>query len=139
MVEKRYVDVNVFVYWLGGHPEFGGRAREWVRRMESGRWGAFMTSALTLYELVVMLAGLSGVSLRDSGFVRTIIEAVSSLSGLEVVGLEWRDFVEALGFMGRYGLDFEDSVHLAVMARRGVDRIVSNDADFDRTPFVREF
>ncbi|WP_083756250.1 type II toxin-antitoxin system VapC family toxin [Hyperthermus butylicus] len=41
--------------------------------------------------------------------------------------------------MERYGLDFEDAVHLAVAMRNGVTEIVSNDSDFDSTPLRRVF
>ena len=39
MEPEGYVDVNVFVYWLGGHPVFGEAALEWVRRVESASRG----------------------------------------------------------------------------------------------------
>ena len=37
MVDKSrfYVDVNVFVYWLGNHPKYGQAALEWVKKMET--------------------------------------------------------------------------------------------------------
>ena len=58
MVEKKYVDVNVFAYWLGAHPEFGTRAREWVESINEAKHGEYITSTLTLYELAVIMAML---------------------------------------------------------------------------------
>ena len=69
----KYVDVNVFVYWLGGHPEFGGKALEWVRRVEGARYGEYVNSTLTVYEVSVILSGLAGVTLRDKGFIRSVV------------------------------------------------------------------
>ncbi|MFA4640740.1 hypothetical protein [Pyrococcus kukulkanii] len=38
MVKRlKYVDVNVFIYWLTSHPEFGKKAKMWIKRMERGR------------------------------------------------------------------------------------------------------
>ena len=138
MVEKGYVDVNVFVYWLGGHPEFGGKAKEWIEKIKDGR-SRFYTSALTIYEALVVLAGLSGRSLRDHVLTQIVVDAFSSLKGLRILELRSRDFGAALGFMEKYALDFEDAVHLAAAARSNVDFIVSNDSDFDRTPYKRVF
>ncbi len=139
MVEKKYVDVNVFVYWLAKHPEYGEVAREWIRRIEHGKRGEYITSTLTLYELVVILAGLAGKNLKDREFVQTIINAVTMLRSLEIVPLESKDFTRALELMKRYGLDYEDSLHLAVALREQVVEIISNDRDFDRTPIRRAF
>lgn len=41
--------------------------------------------------------------------------------------------------MGEYELDYEDSLHLASAMRMGATEIISNDRDFDRTPFKRVF
>lgn len=139
MVERKYVDVNVFVYWLGRHPEHGERAREWVRRVERGRRGEYVTSSLTLYELVVVLAGLTGRTLSDAGLVKTVMEAVTGLSGLEVKPLERRDHAAAAELMQEYGLDYEDSLHLATALRSGAKTIISNDRDFDKAPLRRAF
>lgn len=136
---KKYVDVNVFVYWLAGHPEHGVKAREWVRRMEHGRRGEYVTSALTLYELTVILAGLTGRSLRDGELARTVVDAVSGLPGLEAEPLVLEDYVRALELMLEYRLDYEDSIHLAVALRSKARTIISNDRDFDNAPLKRAF
>ncbi|MCD6369327.1 MAG: type II toxin-antitoxin system VapC family toxin [Thermoproteales archaeon] len=139
MVERKYVDVNVFVYWLGKHPKFGEKAREWIEKIEAGSRGEYITSALTLYELAVILSGLTGTTLKDTGLIPTIVKAVTSLTGLEVTSLEVRDYLKALELMEEYKLDYEDSIHLTVALRAGAKKIISNDRDFDKTPFRREF
>ena len=63
---KRYVDVNVFIYWLGGHPRYGETAKKWVKRMEEEK--GFITSTLTLYEGLIIMSGLTGKSLSNREF-----------------------------------------------------------------------
>ena len=29
-----YVDINIFIYWLGAHPTFGRPAYSWIKRIE---------------------------------------------------------------------------------------------------------
>ncbi len=136
---RRYVDVNVFVYWLGGHPEYGERALEWVKRMETGASGSYVTASITVYETIVVLSRLTGAKLRDPSFIATIMDAFTGLRGLRVVETLYSDYISARDLMERYGLDFEDAIHLAVAERVGAQEIVSNDADFDKTPLRRVF
>ena len=137
MGKPRYVDVNVFVYWIGGHPTHGQRDLEWVRRIEKAKKGEFITSSLTLYETAVIIAGLLGVSLKDLELTRRIINAITQLSGLDVIELRLEDFQAGLKLMEAYKLDLEDALHLAVALRREASEIVSFDKDFDRTPLPR--
>ena len=139
MGSRRYVDVNVFVYWLGDHPIFGERAREWIERIEISRKYTYFTSALTIYETVVILAGLLGRSLRDSEFVEGVIKAFTELETLSVIPLTDQIMVEALRVMGRYGLDYEDSIHLASALAVKASEIISDDKDFDKSPLERTF
>ena len=137
--ERRYVDVNVFVYWLGGHPEFGEAARKWVKEVESAPPGRFATSAITVYEALVIIAGLTGRDLRDAGFASGIIEAITGLASLVLEPLNSSDLTEALSLMEKYELDYEDALHLAVALRIGATEVVSNDDDFDKGPLRRVF
>jgi len=134
---KRYVDVNVFVYWLCGHPSFGEKARNWIERIE--KEGNFVTSALTIYETLVIVAGLTGKNLRDKEIVTIAVDSLTSLRGLKVEPLLKEDFAKALGIMRNFELDFEDSLHLAVASRKNVKEIVSNDSDFDKVDIKRVF
>ena len=139
MVERKYVDVNLFVYWLGGHPTLGRRSKDWIKRVEGGIDGEFVTSSLTLYETLVILAGLTGQNLKQQSFVRSVVGSITSLPGLKIIPLEVQDFMLALTYMHDYKLDYEDSLHLAAALRAGAKKIISNDSDFDRTPLERVF
>lgn len=89
--------------------------------------GEFVTSSLTVYEVLVIVAGLTGSSLRDKGFVEAVVGAVTRVKGLVVEPLKSEDFARAVGLMEECGLDFEDAVHLAVALRVDAKEIVSND------------
>lgn len=134
---KRYVDVNVFVYWLCGHPTFGEKAKSWIEKIE--KEGSYVTSVLTLYETLVIVAGLTNKSLKDKEFVRTVINSLISLKGLKIEPLLKEDFTKALEIMNDFGLDLEDSLHLAVALRKNVKEIISNDSDFDKANVKRVF
>ncbi|MEM2367240.1 MAG: hypothetical protein QXQ50_03285 [Candidatus Bathyarchaeia archaeon] len=55
-----YIDVNVFVYWLGNHPTLGRRSYKWIRKIEGASRGKYVTSVLTLYQIMEVIAGLTG-------------------------------------------------------------------------------
>jgi predicted nucleic acid-binding protein len=134
-----YVDVNVFVYWLGSHPMLGRAAYEWIKRIEGSSKGKYVTSSLTPYETLIIIAGLSGKSLGDEGLVREVMDAMENLSGLEITPLSLEDLDGASKLMRSYSLDYEDALHLAVALRCKAKEMVSNDEDFDRTPLKRRF
>ncbi len=139
MVEKKYVDVNIFVYWLAKHPKYGEIAKEWIRKIEHGSHGEYITSALTLYEIAIILASLTGRTLKDKELIKIIVNATTSLTGLEIIPLERRDHIKALELMQKYNLDYEDSLHLAIATKKKAIKIISNDKDFDKTPLKRIF
>jgi predicted nucleic acid-binding protein len=134
---SRYVDINIFVYWLGNHPKFGETAYNWIKKIENSPRGEYITSSLTLYETLVIIAGLAGKSLKDKAFVEEVVTSITHIKGLRIEPLKPEDFTKAADLMKEYNLDYEDSIHLAVAIRTGVQEIVSNDKDFDVTPIRR--
>lgn len=132
MEERSYVDVNVFVYWLTADPRFGERALRWIERVEEDP-RSYATSALTLWEVPVILAGIQGSTLRDPDLATRAVRAVVE-TGVTVVELRREDYLRALEFVLR-GADLEDAIHLASALRAGCTRVVSNDRDFER--FIR--
>ena len=134
---SRYVDINIFVYWLGNHPQFGKTALKWIKQVENSPRGEYVTSSLTLYETLVIIAGLAGKNLKDKAFVEEVVNSITHIKGLRIEPLKPEDFTKAADLMKEYNLDYEDSIHLAVAIRTGVQEIVSNDKDFDVTPIRR--
>ena len=138
MVDKpRYVDVNIFVYWLGNHLKYTPIARKWIEKIEGSQRGEYVTSSLTLYEALIILGGLTGRNLKDKNFVRQVINPITSLKALTIEPLKSEDFKKASELMNECGLDYEDSLHLAVAIRAGAQEIISNDKDFDTTQIKR--
>jgi predicted nucleic acid-binding protein len=135
---EAYVDVNMFIYWLGAHPEYGDKAREWVKKIESSQ-GGYSTSALTLYEVPVILSGLTGGNLKDESLISKVVESFTALVGLSITPLELLDFSTAYRHMRDYNLDLEDALHLASAEKTGAERIITNDEDFNSTPLERVF
>lgn len=136
---KRYIDVNVFVYWLGNNPALGEKARKWINEIENSPSGDYVTSSLSLYEALVSLAGLADKTLKDLDFVESIIKALNGIKGLMIEPLMPLDYATAIDHMGECGLDYEDSLHLAVAIRTGAKEIISNDKHFDATPLKRHY
>jgi predicted nucleic acid-binding protein len=136
---SRYVDVNVFVYWLGNHPKLGSAAQKWIKKIEKSQKGNYVTSTLTLYETLVILAGLTGKNLKDKTLVNQVVKAVTSLKTLRVEPLKVQDYDKAADLKFEYNLDYEDALHLAVATRTKVLEIVSNDKDFDAAQMKRTF
>ena len=140
MVEdKSYVDINIFIYWLGRHPKLGETAYEWIKKIEESKRKRYVTSTLTLYEALVIIAGLTGKSLKDKAFVERVISSLTVLKGLSLEPLKLEDFIQASELMEEYNIDYEDSLHLSVALRIGAKEVISNDKDFDKTPLKRIF
>jgi len=140
MVEAEiYVDINVFVYWLGNHPSLGETSYKWIKKIENAPRGKYVTSSLTLYETLVIIAGLTGRSLKDRSLVEAIVDSITNLKGLTIERLILEDFSRAAKLMEEYDLDYEDSLHLTTALRMDVKEIISNDKDFDKTPLKRIF
>ena len=134
-----YVDVNIFVYWLGNHPLLGKAAYKWIKKIEDAPKGEYVTSSLTLYETMVLIAGLTGRNLKDKRLVEDVIDSMTHLKGLLIDPLKPEDFIQAVELMKEYDIDYEDSIHLTVALRKGAKEIVSNDKDFDGTQLRRIF
>jgi predicted nucleic acid-binding protein len=136
---ESYVDVNVFVYWLGKHPIFGKQAYQWVKKIEEAPRGKYATSSLTLYQTLVIIAGLTGRSLREQKLVEEIANSIINLPGLKIIPLSEKDIIQATNLMREYQLDYEDALHLATALKIKAKEMVSNDQDFDKTPLKRVF
>jgi predicted nucleic acid-binding protein len=132
-----YVDINILVYWLGNHPKFGETAHKWIKKIENSQRGKYITSSLTLYETLVIIAGLTGKSLKDQAFTEAVVNSITRIKGLTIEPLKPEDFTKAVNLMKEYNLDYEDSIHLAVALRTSVQEILSNDKDFDVAPIKR--
>jgi predicted nucleic acid-binding protein len=136
---RYYVDVNVFVYWLGEHPVFGKTAYGWIQKIAEDSSIEYVTSSLTVYEVLCVLSGLAGKNLRNRSFVEQITGALTQLRGLTIEPLKPEDLITAVELLNNNKLDYEDALHLAVAIRTGAQKIITNDKDFDTTDIPRTF
>src|SRR4030067_1430395 len=112
MVKKpRYVDVNIFVYWLGNHPKYAQTAWKWIEKIEGSQRGEYVTTSLTLYEALIVLGGLTGRNLKDKNFVSQVISPITSLKALTIEPLKSEDFRKASELMNECELDYDDTLH----------------------------
>jgi predicted nucleic acid-binding protein len=135
--QKRYVDVNIFVYWLGNHPKFGETAHKWIKQIENSTRGKYLTSSLTIYETLVIMAGLTGKNLKEKNLAEKVVNALTNIKNLVIEPLKLEDFTKALELMNDCEIDYEDAIHLAIATRTGAQEIVTNDKNFDATPIKR--
>src|SRR3990170_7857056 len=91
-----YVDINVLVYWLGKHPEFGETALAWIKKIENSQRGKYVTSSLTIYETLVIIAGLTGKTWKNQALVTDVVNAITRIKGLIIEPLKPEDFTKAL-------------------------------------------
>ena len=133
----RYIDVNIFVYWLGKHPKFGETAHQWIQKIENSACKEYITSSLTIYEVLVVMAGLTGRNLKDRPFVEEVTNSLTRMKGLTIEPLKAEDFTAATELMSNHKIDYEDALHLAVATRIRAKEIISNDKDFNATPIKR--
>ncbi|MEM1538166.1 MAG: type II toxin-antitoxin system VapC family toxin [Candidatus Nezhaarchaeales archaeon] len=136
---ESYVDINAFIYWLGNHPSFGKTACQWIKKIEKSARRKYVTSTLTIYQTLIIIAGLTGKNLKNQELVEEIVNSVKNLPGLTITPLTVEDVTQAAKLMKEYDLDYEDALHLATALRNKAREIVSNDKDFDRTPLKRKF
>ncbi len=123
----RYVDVNVFVYWLGDDPEFGGKATKIIESIEAGEES--ITSALTPWLTHVVLQALTeGYSAKE------MMRRFRQLEFLRVTPLTLQTYLAAVTNAQEQKLDFEDAIHYSAAREHGATEIYSNDQDFKRTP-----
>lgn len=127
-----YIDVNIFVYWLTDHPEFGGTAARILERVEVKERAC--TSSLTLWLLHVLLKREV-----ENYSEKTLLQSISKLRNVRIVPLTFQDYDYAVKYGEEFDITLENSLHYTAAKRMGARVIYSNDADFDRTDLERRF
>ncbi|MEA2053567.1 MAG: type II toxin-antitoxin system VapC family toxin [Candidatus Thermoplasmatota archaeon] len=129
---KRFVDTNIFLYVIQGHPEFGERSKRILKRIDEKEEA--VTSQINLGEICWWLE-----KHKRRKEIEEKIKLISSILYLEIVPPNIDDFLLASKYIKKYQIDFNDCISLAVMKRMNIDTIYSNDKDFDKTWVKREF
>ncbi len=130
----RFVDTNIFIYTLTGHPVFGKTAKCILERIEKGEEAA--TSSLVLCEVAWVLEAMG-----KQGDIEPTLGKILSYKALETIEISSDDILIGASNMATYKLDFNDGVNVALMTRMGISEIYSNDQkhlgklDFIKTIF----
>ncbi|MEM2842249.1 MAG: type II toxin-antitoxin system VapC family toxin, partial [Thermoproteota archaeon] len=103
---KRFVDTNIFVYALTGHPKFGEAAKNILHRIEGGE--SALTSTLVLCEIAWVLEAMGKQS-----EIKPTLEKILSYNFLEVAGFDVDDLLVGASNMLTYQIDFNDGVNVA--------------------------
>ena len=128
---NRFVDTNVFIYAITGHPRFGEIAKAILDRIEAGE--AAVTSTLVLCEVAWVLEAMG-----RQGDIKVTLEKILSYRALEVVRFDMDDLLVGANIMAAYNIDFNDGVNAAIMERLNVNEAYSNDKKhLGKTDFIQ--
>ena len=125
-----FVDANVPMYLVGGdHPNKAAVLELLPTLSMTGE--EFVTDVEVYQEILHRYDAT-----RRLDFVEAAFEALDDLVS-SILGFERDDVLEARSILGSTpGLSARDAIHLAVMKRAGVTRILSFDRSFDASPGI---
>ena len=125
-----FIDSNIPMYLVGAqHPNKAAAQRALERCIAANE--RMVTSAEVVQEILHRYAAI--------GRLDAIEPATHALLGIvdEVYPIELADVERAKDvLMGRISLSARDALHVAVMKRRGVERIMSFDTEFDKVSWI---
>lgn len=131
--ERNFLDTNIFLYVIQAHPLFGKVSKEILKRVDKGEKAT--TSLINLAEICWWMEKHGR---RDQ--IEDELRLVASILNLELVPLTLEDFFLAGRLVRKYNIDFNDCLALAAMKKLGIEKIYSNDPDFDKVEWIkREF
>jgi len=116
----RFIDTNVFIYAMTGHPQFGDPAKVILERIEQGENA--ITSTLVLCEIAWVLEAMG----RQAD-IKPTLEKILSYNTLEIKSFDEDDLIVGAQNTANYHIDFNDSVNLAIMLKNGITEAYTND------------
>ena len=132
MTSPLFIDANIPIY-AAGRPHPLKQPCVDILVLVEQQQSAFATDAEVLQELVHHYLSVNAWSRG-----RTIFEGFANLMRGRIEPMIADDVEEATRLALQYpGLSARDLVHIAVMSRMGVDRIITADQGFDRVSHVR--
>lgn len=125
-----YLDANVLIFaGLVRNPQ-GDRARKMLVDIHRGLPAC--TSSLTFDEFMWI-----AIREKKRELIRPVIESAYGLHNFEVKTVSSFIPIRALFIMEETGLKPRDAFHVAIMEEFGIKEIVSDDADFDKVPWIK--
>ena len=151
-----FVDANTLTYHFEPHARWGPACTHLLQRIENQQLAGY-TSAPVIGEVSHRLmtieahrllgwpiAGIGNrlrtnpTEVRKLGLFRTAVENLLQ-SRLHVLTVTPAHLVTGLALSQQIGLLTNDALIVAVMQAHGLNKIVSNDADFDRVPGLARY
>ena len=122
------VDSNVPMYLVGAaHPHKADAQRLLETAIAAGE--RLVTDAEVLQEILHRYSAIDRIDAIQPAF-DALLGVVEAVFPIELADVQRAREV----LQGRYGLSARDALHVAVMERHGVERILSFDSAFDRFP-----
>ena len=115
-----FLDTNIFIYALSGHPELGSISKQILKRVEAGE--KTVTSTLVLCEVAWVLEAKG-----SQGDIKPVLEKILSYDHVDVVEVLVDDLVVGAAYISQFGIDYNDAVNLAIIERLGITKVYSND------------
>jgi predicted nucleic acid-binding protein len=125
-----FIDSNIPMYLVGGeHPNKAAAQRALERCIAANE--RMVTSAEVVQEILHRYAALKRLDAIDPAW-RALLGIVDEVYPVELADVERAKDV----LLGRVPLSARDALHVAVMKRRGVERIMSFDGGFDAVSWI---
>lgn len=121
-----YVDTNIFLNVIYKEPEFRGKSREFLQRIDNGEFHA-LTSSVTLLEIML--------DMTESGYLELTSKAIASIEDmhhLEIASLDKAMTKQAAVFVIRDGLTIHDAYHIATALCMKTEAFVTRDQKLKR-------
>ncbi|MCI4439455.1 type II toxin-antitoxin system VapC family toxin [archaeon] len=128
-----FVDANIFVYHLAADQKYGEKAKKIIERIEDGEESH--TSTLVIAQVCSYLKWK-----KRETVIPLFLSFLKGLTSLQKIETSILDFEEARNIQQQYNLPWtmwDDIVIAAQMRRIGVNKIYSNDNDFDKVPQIK--
>ena len=125
-----FLDSNVPMYLVGAAHPHKARARYLLESAVSDR-ERLVTDAEVLHEILHRYGAIGRLDAVQPAF-DVVLGVVDEVFPVELVDVERAKEV----LLGGLGLSARDALHVAVMRRQRVTRVMSFDADFDRYPGI---
>ncbi len=121
-----FADTNIFIRFLtGDHPRMTADCRRLLERAEGGEF-ELHTSQLVIAEIVWTLRSQYRIPRPE------VAAMVHDLLALRSLRVDQKEMLRAaVDLYGSTNVDFIDAYNAVEVTRRGMDRIVSYDHDFD--------
>lgn len=126
ILEKRYIDANLFIYAAIDEENIGKNAKNILLEIKEGKYKAY-TATLTVDEFLWRVQKEVGKELAVEG-----VEIFFTLQNLELINIDNDLITRAINIYKTQNLDPRDAIHLSAMKQKNINTIISSDPDFDK-------